>query len=134
MFEILLAEDNPADIALVRHVLNDERLTYTLHVAKDGAQALEFIKRIDTDPAKPRLDLMLVDMHLPKHDGDEILRALRSTRTYAETPVIVMSSSESPSDEETAAKHAAAHYFRKPSNLAGFMALGAIVRGVLCRS
>ena len=129
--EILLAEDNPADVTCVREALKEHSLDCALHVMRDGAQAIAFLERLDTDPREPRLDLVLVDMHLPKRDGEDILRRLRSTERYAQTPVIVMTASDSPADRERAERHAALHYFRKPSSLAEFIELGAIVRSIL---
>jgi DNA-binding response OmpR family regulator len=77
------------------------------------------------------MDLLLLDMHLPKRGGEDILKCLRSTERYAQTPVIVMTASDAPSDHHMAEEHAALHYFRKPANLAEFMELGVIARGVL---
>ena len=133
IFEILLAEDNPADVTLVRAALDEHRLDCTLHVMKDGAQAIAFVDSLDHNPAAPRLDLALVDMHLPKNDGEEILERLRSTERYADTPVVVMTSSESPRVQQAAEKHAALHYFKKPMSLEEFMQLGGIVRSILER-
>ena len=70
-------------------------------------------------------------MHLPKHDGEDILKRLRSTEHYAQTPVIVMTSQSSSRIEAKAAKHAAMSYFRKPSTLDELSELGLVVRNVL---
>ncbi len=128
---ILLAEDNAADVGLVREALKEHGVDCGLHIVKDGAQAIAFLNQVDQDPKWPRLDLLLLDMHLPKHDGEDILKRLRSTERYAQTPVIVMTSSLSPHDERTAERHAALHYFRKPSSLMQFLELGGIVKSVL---
>src|SRR5579872_5295261 len=114
-FEILIAEDNPADVALVREALKMYGIDSVLHVLRDGEQALALLDSLDKDPKVPRVDLLILDMHLPKHDGEDILKRLRSTEHYAQTPVIVMTSHSSTRIEETAAKHAALFYFRKPS-------------------
>lgn len=129
--QILLAEDNAADVTLVREALKAHGVPCTLRVVKDGAEAIAYLELLDRDHRKTPLDLLLLDMHLPKHDGADILRALRSTERYAQTPVIVMTASESPNDQEAAEKHAALHYFRKPSTLAKFLTLGGIVKDVL---
>ena len=128
-FEILVAEDNPADVTLVREALKTQGLACALHVAKDGAQAIAFVEALDKNGSG--LDLVLLDMHLPKHDGQEILSRLRATERCGQTPVIVMTSSASPRDHEAAERHAALHYFQKPSTLAQFMQLGRIVQDVL---
>jgi CheY-like chemotaxis protein len=128
---IVLAEDNLADVALVRMALKSSGLIYDLRVLDDGEKAVSFIEEFDANPQAGPIDLLLLDMHLPKCDGEEILRCLRSSDRYAETPVIVMTASEAPRDHAQATKHAAMHYFRKPSTLAEFMQLGSIVRDLL---
>jgi CheY-like chemotaxis protein len=94
---------------------------------------MTFISDLDGCQGAPEIDLVLVDMHLPKRDGEEILRCLRATERYALTPVIVMTSSPSSILEQKAIRHAAFGFFQKPSTLAAFMELGAIVKRVLER-
>lgn len=130
---IVLAEDNPADVFLVREALKEHGIHCDLNVISDGAQALAFLNHLDSKPSATQLDLLLLDMHLPKFDGVDILKRLRATECYAQTPVIVMSSSQSPRERAEAEKHAAMHYFRKPSDYAEFMTLGKLVREVLKR-
>ncbi|HLG99332.1 MAG TPA: response regulator [Bryobacteraceae bacterium] len=130
-YEILLAEDNPADVTLVREALKNQGLSCTLHIVRDGAQAIAFVQDRDKVKGSPQLDLVLLDMHLPKYDGQEIMTRLRATEHCAQTPIIVMTSSVSPADYEAAEKHAAMHYFQKPSSLTQFMRLGRIVQDVL---
>ncbi|HEX7359598.1 MAG TPA: response regulator [Bryobacteraceae bacterium] len=130
-FEIVLAEDNPADAELVREALEQHNVHCSLHVICDGAQAMELIDRLDADPKEPRLDLLLVDMLLPKRDGEAVLRRLRSTERYAQTPVVVISGLSSSAVEEAAIRNAAVVYFKKPAALEEFMRLGSIVRQVL---
>jgi CheY-like chemotaxis protein len=127
----LLAEDNPADVTLVCEALKEHRVDCVLSLAKDGAEAINLIEKLDRDLKEPDLDLVLLDMHLPKSDGQHILKRLRSTERLAQTPVIVLTASVSPHDEATAEKQAVRHYFRKPTTLDRFMELGAIVRDLL---
>lgn len=131
-FEVLVAEDNPVDVALVREALKEQSLDCNLHVLPDGARTIAFLDELDARADQP-LDLILLDMHLPKYDGEEILRRLRSTENYAQTPVIVMTASDSPYDQDTAERHAALHYFLKPSNLTEFLQLGQIIKDILAR-
>ena len=67
-------------------------------------------------------------MHLPKHDGEDILKTLRSMERCARTPVIVMTIVGFAFDRRRRERHAALHYFRKPSSLSEFMRLGGIVK------
>ncbi len=130
-YHILLAEDSAADVGIVRIALRDQNLDHVLHVARDGEEAITFIEKADNDSKLPGPDLLLLDMHLPKYDGEAILKRLRSTERYAQIPVVIMTSSDAPQDHERAQKHAAMFYFRKPSRLDEFIQLGVIVREIL---
>jgi CheY-like chemotaxis protein len=130
-YQILLAEDSAADVGIVRIALRDNGINHVLHVARDGAEAIAFIEKADSDRQAPSPDLLLLDMHLPKYNGEEILKRLRSTELYAQTPVVVMTSSDAPQDRDGAQKYAPLFYFRKPSSLAEFIQLGVIVRDIL---
>jgi two-component system, chemotaxis family, response regulator Rcp1 len=128
---VVLAEDNPADVFLVREALNQHRIECDLRVLADGAQAIEFLNQLDSKPSTRQLDLFLLDMHLPKYDGLDILKRLRATESHAQTPVIVMTSSHATWEREAAEKHAALYYFEKPSDYRQFMELGHLVQQVL---
>jgi len=129
--QIVLAEDNPADVMLVRLALKEAEVHCELHVMDDGDKAFAFITALDADPQSAPIDLLLLDMHLPKRDGEEIVEWLRSTRHHAQTPVIFMTGSDAERDHDQAKKHAVLHYFRKPSDFAEFMELGVIIRNLL---
>jgi CheY-like chemotaxis protein len=105
-FNILIAEDNAADVGLVREALRAHEVDCDLHVASDGSAAISFIREMDADPRSPLLDLVLVDMHLPKRDGEDILRCLRSTERYGQVPVVVMTGADSSIIEEKPTRHA----------------------------
>ncbi|HWB82596.1 MAG TPA: response regulator [Bryobacteraceae bacterium] len=129
--EILLAEDNSADIVVVRQALEGHDVDCVLHVTRDGAEAIKWIESLDSDPVFHSLDLVLLDMHLPKRGGEEILKRLQSTRRYSRTPVILMTSLDSRIVEEQGIKHPSLSYFRKPSTLDEYMQLGLMVREIL---
>ncbi len=78
-YQILLAEDSAADVGIVRIALRDQDLDHVLHVARDGEEAISFIQKADKDRKMPGPDLLLLDMHLPKYNGEEMLKYLRST-------------------------------------------------------
>lgn len=130
-YHILLAEDSAADVGIVRLALRDQDLNHILHVARDGEEAIALIEKADGDSKAPGPDILLLDMHLPRFNGEQILQRLRSTGRYAQTPVVVMTLSLAPEDQDRAQKHAALYYFRKPSRLDKFIQLGVIVRNIL---
>ena len=128
--EIRLAEDRLEDAELVRLALKKHGVECVLRVFHDGEEAITFLRSLDANPKGPALDLLIVDMNLPKRSGEEILKCLRSTENYAQTPVVVMSSLIAGADKAKATKHAAM-VFQKPLTLDGFMQLASIVRNVL---
>jgi CheY-like chemotaxis protein len=130
---ILLAEDNPADVQLVREALQGRSVACDLHVVRDGEQAIAFLDRLDANSKLDCPSLFLLDLHLPKRDGSAIMRRLRASERCGQTAVVVLTSSDSPRDIEDAERHAALHYFRKPSSLEQFLTLGDIVKGIIDR-
>ena len=128
---ILLAEDNPADIELVREALQDRQILCGLHVVSDGEQAVTFIDRIDSDSSLSCPKLFLMDLHLPKRNGDEVLTRLRSSERCPNTPVVVMTSLASRRDIERTCQHGNVHYFQKPTTLERFLELGDVVKNLV---
>jgi chemotaxis family two-component system response regulator Rcp1 len=128
---ILLAEDNPGDVFLVRRALEKHGLNAELIVVEDGQAALHYLERADKDDNLVSPDLFLVDLNLPRATGSRILLRIKQSRKYGSTPIIVVTSSDSPRDRENAAELGANHYFQKPGDLAGYMQLGGIVRSVM---
>lgn len=130
-FKIILAEDNPADADLVRRALLKHTIDCELHVVPDGAEAIQQIRGLDTQPGSLAFDLLILDMHLPKENGEAVLNCLRSTVHYGQTPVIVMASEDAKLTAGQAGRFPALIFFAKPSSLDEFMQLGAVVRSVL---
>src|ERR1700752_2681783 len=124
---IFLAEDNPVDVMLVELALKEHGINCTLVVMNDGADAARFFRDLDGDSETEAPDLILLDLHLPKQDGDEILRQVRASERFAKTPIVVMSSSDSPQGR-AGAKRYSARFFRKPLDLDAYMELGTIVK------
>ena len=129
--EIVVVEDSRADADLVGMVLQEHQIACRMRVIRDGAKAIELLNALDRDPKAPQLDLFIVDMHLPKRSGEDVLRRLQSTERYAQCPVIVLTGLDSPIGKDTATKQAAIVYFRKPSTLDEYMQLGPMIRQVL---
>lgn len=128
---ILLAEDNPSDVLLVREALQEHHIECKLHVMADGEEAMTFIDQLDAQGSTPCPDLLLLDWHLPKRDGEEIMRHLRASERCAQTPVIILTASDSPNHRQVAERNAALHYFRKSASFDTFMEIGVLVKQVL---
>jgi len=99
--EILLVEDNPNDVELTQHALKKHKIANRLHVARDGVEALDYIfgrgeyagRRIEDAPK-----MILLDLKLPKLDGLEVLRQLKSNPHTRAIPVVMLTSSQIESD------------------------------------
>lgn len=129
--QILLAEDNPADVYLIRQALAENNLDCDLHVACDGKQALSFFSR-ECDGIRAAIpDLILLDINMPQHDGTEVLQHIRQDSRLDAVPVIIFTSSDSPADRLSATQLGAVRYIKKPSLLDEFMAIGAVIREIL---
>jgi CheY-like chemotaxis protein len=129
---ILLAEDNPGDVFLVRRALDKHGLRHVeLIVVEDGQAALRYIERVDADDTLFCPHLALLDLNLPRATGSRILIRIRQSRRCGTIPIIIVTSSDSPLDREAAAQLGATGYFQKPGDLAGFMHLGQVVRDAL---
>jgi len=129
--QILLAEDNRGDVLLIRRALAEYRVDHELHVAYDGEQAVDFLAQVGQPGAVPCLDLVLLDVNLPRVDGPQILVELRNHPVCASVPVIVLSSSNASRDRARFTDLGISRYFLKPSDLEEFMRLGAVVQDVL---
>jgi CheY-like chemotaxis protein len=131
LLQILVAEDNYADVILFQEALQYHHIEHQLYIAADGQAALDFVARIGTSPATPCPDVMLLDLNLPKVDGPAILQEFRKHPECEHTPVIVVTSSDADKDRAKVAAFQVTRYFRKPSDFDAFMELGAIVREVV---
>jgi CheY-like chemotaxis protein len=130
MPEILLAEDNPADVYLIREALREHGVDCAVRVASDGQEVLAII----ADPRAKEFGMIILDLNLPRHDGIEILQRLREVPAMAHVPVVVLTSSDSPRDRLVANELGAARYLRKPSSLAQFLGMGAVFKELLAQT
>lgn len=131
MPEILLAEDNPADVYLIREALREHHVDFSVRVAADGQQVLRILSGEGLDSPSSHLALIILDLNLPRHDGIEILQRLRETAGLRHVPVVVLTSSDSPRDRLAAGQLGVTCFLRKPSNLNQFLSLGAVFRELL---
>jgi len=152
VFEILLAEDNPGDVSLFREALNSCRLPCHVVVATDGQKAIALLGNEENpgsegqpggeedsrqeNRARPpawRPHLIVLDVNLPKHNGDAVLRHVRRQPWLSGVPVIMLTSSASPGDRAAAIDLGATLYLQKSSDLDELLEVGKIVEAVLAR-
>lgn len=119
--EILLVEDNPADIRLTREALKEAGREVHLNVAVDGVSALQYLHATGSSPDKPRPDLILLDLNLPKKNGREVLAEMKSDPDLRTIPVVVLTTSSSDEDILASYDLHANCYVHKPMELDDFI-------------
>ena len=120
--DVLLVEDDPGDIVMTQEAFVDGGLTGTLHVTRDGVEAMDFLRRAEGYRGVPRPDLVLLDLNLPRMAGHEVLAAIREDDDLTLLPVVVLTTSAAQDDVEASYRlHANAHV-TKPSDFAGLTA------------
>jgi DNA-binding response OmpR family regulator len=128
---ILLIEDNPADVELLRRALASAQLDCELILMEDGAQALAFLRRLEADANQPSPDLAVLDLNLPKNDGVEVLQAMRASRSFTTVPIAVLSSSASSRERTRIEQYGIGRYITKPADLDEFLRIGLTLKGLL---
>ena len=119
--EILLAEDNPGDVRLTEKALERGKLANNLHVTTNGVEALQFLRQEAEYDDAPRPDLILLDLNMPRKDGQEVLEELQADDDLRRIPVVVLTSSESESDIAKSYELSANAYLTKPVDFDGFV-------------
>ena len=128
---ILLVEDNPTDVFVIREVVEGCGLKLNLVVSRNGQEALEYLRRAASDVKTERPALVLLDLNLPRISGIDVLREMRDSPRYRRTPVIIVSSSTAPADRAAVEKLGVAGYFQKTAELSAYAELGALVKRAL---
>jgi len=117
---ILIVEDNPGDVRLMREALRDLKPPVTIHVAGDGEEALLFLRRQAPHSDAPRPGLIFLDYNLPKANSRELLREIKSDEQLRMIPIAVLTTSDAERDVRDAYELYANCYLRKPVDLDGF--------------
>ncbi len=119
--EILLVEDNPGDVRLTEEALREGKVKNRLHVARDGVEAIEFLRRRGKFADAARPDLVLLDLNLPRMDGREVLAEIKNDPDLKTLPVVVLTTSSAEADIlRTYSLHANC-YIQKPVDLDQFV-------------
>jgi CheY-like chemotaxis protein len=132
--QILVIEDNTADVELLRLALDSADLTYVLTAVADGADALTFFRQDAERAAASMPDIVVLDLNLPKYDGLEILEAARSNVAFAELPIVVLSSSSSPRELAKIQAFGFVRFITKPPDLDRYLQIGDLIKEFLNES
>jgi two-component system, chemotaxis family, response regulator Rcp1 len=119
--EILLVEDNPGDVRLTKEALKEGKVYSNLHWAKDGVEALEFLRRQGKFAGVPRPDIILLDLNLPKKDGREVLSEIKNDDDLKRIPVVILTTSKAEEDVLRSYQLHANCYVTKPVDLEKFI-------------
>jgi two-component system, chemotaxis family, response regulator Rcp1 len=131
---ILVIEDNASDVFLLDRALKKQDLRFELIHLIGGGEALAFIRRQGAYAGAAAPNLILVDLNLSKHTGEDILREIRSAGHFGGVPVCVWSSSRSRRDEALLKDLGVAQFITKPSGLDQFMEIGRIIKDLLAEA
>ena len=119
--EIMLVEDNAGDVRLTREALKDAKVVNTLHVARDGEEAMDYLYHKGKYADAPRPDLILLDLNLPRKDGREVLAEIKADEDLKRIPVVILTTSKSEEDVLKVYNLHANCYVTKPLDLDQFI-------------
>jgi len=120
--DVLLVEDDPGDELMTREAFEDNKIGNTLHVVRDGEEALDFLYRRGEHTEAPQPDLILLDLNLPKYDGRQVLEKIKSDPELSHIPVVVLTTSAAEEDILRSYRLHANAYVTKPVDLDQFIA------------
>jgi two-component system, chemotaxis family, response regulator Rcp1 len=118
--EILLVEDNPDDVDLMVEAFRDLSRSTRLNVVENGSDAISYLRGEAAFRSARRPDLILLDLNLPGRPGHDVLREIKGDPAFHAIPLIVLTSSSSPSDVQRSYELSANCYITKPHSLADF--------------
>jgi CheY-like chemotaxis protein len=119
--DVLLVEDDPADVLLVREAFEEGELRNRLFTAEDGVKAMEFLRQEGEHAGSPRPDLVLLDLNLPRKHGREVLAEMKDDPKLRSIPVIVLTTSDAHEDVVASYDAHANAYVQKPVDFDSFL-------------
>lgn len=119
--EVLLVEDNPGDVRLMREALKDSKVHNNLHVVCDGDEAMSFLRHEGKHSRSPEPNLIMLDLNLPGKDGREVLDEIKNDPSLKHIPVVIVTTSSAEADILKSYSLHANCYVTKPVNLEQFI-------------
>lgn len=127
--EILLVEDNPADVRLMLEALKDAKVRNRVSVVSDGVEAMEYLHRSAASGKGPNVDVILLDLNLPRKDGREVLAEIKTDKQLQHIPVVVLTTSQAEEDILKSYQLHANCYVTKPVDLKQFLKVVESIEG-----
>lgn len=124
---VLLVEDDPADVEFTRETLEDIKILIHLDVAIDGAEAMKYLRKEGTYANVPRPDVIILDLNLPKKDGREVLEDIKQDEDLKSIPVVILTTSSAEEDIRRTYNDGANCYITKPI---GFEQFAQVVKAI----
>ena len=121
VIDVLLVEDDPGDVLLIKEAFADNKVRNRLHVVSDGVEAIEFLRKRGTYGEAPTPDLILLDLNLPRKDGREVLAEIKGDGDLRQIPVVVLTTSKAEEDVLRSYKLHANAYVTKPVDFDRFI-------------
>jgi len=118
---ILLVEDNPGDVRLIQEIFREDKIYNKLEITHDGEEALNYLHQEGVYKNTPSPDLILLDLNLPKKNGNEVLAEIKTDEHLRRIPVIILTASKAEEDIARAYNHHANCYLTKPIDLNQFI-------------
>ena len=129
---VVVIEDNPGDVLLIREALTAAALDCDVEVLKDGAEATDYAERWTAGPGRLPA-LFVLDVNLPKETGWEVILRLKEHPQLRAVPVLMMSSSLQRADRERALRLGADVFFSKPLTYDQFLQVGPLIKDLIVR-
>jgi two-component system, chemotaxis family, response regulator Rcp1 len=120
LLEVLLVEDSPGDVRLTQEVFRDTNSSIRLHVAADGVEAMAFLRNEGAHADVHRPDIILLDLNLPKMDGQEVLAHIKEDENLKTIPIVILTTSAAEADILKSYQLRANCYLSKPVQLDEF--------------
>jgi CheY-like chemotaxis protein len=120
LISVLLVEDDPGDVLLIREAFSDHKVGNGLSVVNDGVEAMKYVRREGEYAGAQRPDLILLDLNLPRKSGAEVLAEIKGDPQLSTIPVVVLTTSQSEEDVLRSYKMHANAYITKPVDFERF--------------
>lgn len=122
--DILLVEDDPGDVFLIREAMKNSVFRFDIRVADNGEKALDYLYRRSAHAGAERPDLIVLDLNLPRINGLEVLREIKSVPELNTIPVIVLTTSKNEADASLCRELGASGFLSKPPSFEEFLEIG----------